>query len=108
MRLTQKSTEEAAATPAPLSPAKPSKPSIELHPSEPQPQLTENPFGAELAQVKEVAEEFGVRDVQIWDEEEQWLLDNGLGRYAVEEYINEIQPLFSDFLGDTLYSPTWL
>ncbi|MCJ1332819.1 hypothetical protein MMC10_009513 [Thelotrema lepadinum] len=108
MRLTQKSNDEAAATPAPLSPAKSSKPSIELHPSDPHTQPTENPFGAELAQVKEVAEEFGVRDVQIWDEEEQWILDNGLGRYAVEEYINEIQPLFSHAFSDTVYSPTWL
>ena len=55
----------------------------------------DNPFGAELAQVKEVAQSFGVRDVRIWDEEEeQFLVDNGLCKFAADDYIGEILPLF--------------
>lgn len=55
----------------------------------------EHPFGLELAKVKEVAEEFGVRDVRIWDEEEeQFLVDNGLCKFSVDDYLDEIKPLF--------------
>lgn len=54
----------------------------------------EHPFGAELAQVNELAEGFSARDVIIMDEEEQFLLDHGLYKYGVHEYVDEIQGLF--------------
>ena len=72
--------------------------------------IEEHPFGAELTKVMEVAEEFGVKDVYIWNEEEQFLMDQGLLRFSAEDYITEIQPLF----GMAFYNspvpniPTWL
>ena len=70
----------------------------------------DHPFGAELEQVKELAEEYGAQDVQIWDEEEQFLVENGLYRFAVEDYVNEIRPLFTSAFDDNPYTPTtdWL
>ena len=53
-----------------------------------------HPFGAELAQVNEVAEGFGARDVIIMDEEEQFLMENGLCKFGAEDYMDEIQGLF--------------
>lgn len=72
--------------------------------------LEEHPFGAELAKVMEVAEEFGVKDVKIWDEEEQFLMDSGYGCFTADDYINEIQPLFGKAFYDTPVSniPVWL
>ena len=61
----------------------------------PKPSIAEHPFGAELAQVKELAEEFGRSgDVTVVDEETQYLLDNGFGCFGAHDYILEIQPLF--------------
>ena len=70
----------------------------------------DHPFGAELEQVKELAEEYGGNEVQIWDEEEQFLVENGLYRFAVEDYMDEIRPLFSTAFDDGPYIPTtdWL
>jgi len=72
--------------------------------------VDEHPFGAELAQVMEVAEEFGVKDVCIWDEEEQFLFNQGLGQFSAEDYINEIQSLFGKAFYDGPISnlQTWL
>ena len=109
-RLSDKSNEPVA-HPAPLSPMKvsKSKPSTELPQKHPQPEHREHPFGAELAQVQEVAREFGVKDVRILDEEEQWIIDQGFGRYTADEYIKEIEPLFATrFDSDTPHTPTWL
>ena len=54
----------------------------------------DHPFGAELTKVNELAEEIGARDVMILDEEEQFLLDRGLCKFGVEDYVDEIQGLF--------------
>ncbi|KAI4150117.1 MAG: hypothetical protein LQ340_004253 [Diploschistes diacapsis] len=107
-RLSNEPDEAPAAAPAPLSPTKLPKLTLELPIQANKPECTEHPFGAELAQVKEVAEEFGVTDVRIWDEEEQFLLENGLGKYGVEDYLNEIQPLFIQAFSDISHSPAWL
>ncbi|EAS33711.3 uncharacterized protein CIMG_04735 [Coccidioides immitis RS] len=58
-----------------------------------------HPFMKELEQVNEVAEEFtrGVRD-----EEEEILLNKGLKKFAVEDYIFEIQDLYQTYFGDEL------
>ena len=53
-----------------------------------------HPFGAELAQVNEVAEGFGAREVIIMDEEEQYLMEHGLCKFGAEDYIDEVQGLF--------------
>ena len=70
----------------------------------------DHPFSAELEQVKELAEEYSAKEVQIWDEEEQYLVEQGFFSFRAEEYVDEIQPLFSLAFDDTPYTPTtgWL
>jgi hypothetical protein len=60
-----------------------------------------HPFGNELAQVSELAEEYGgqVRMDHI-DEEEQDLLRRGLYKFRAEDYMSEIQGLFVAAFGD--------
>ncbi|KAI8957701.1 hypothetical protein F5Y11DRAFT_72905 [Daldinia sp. FL1419] len=59
---------------------------------------SQHPFGNELAQVSELAEELGVKDkMQIIDEEEQELLARGLCRFRPEDYLAEVQGLFATF-----------
>ncbi|TDZ65940.1 hypothetical protein CTRI78_v003413 [Colletotrichum trifolii] len=61
-----------------------------------------HPFGRELAQVTEIAEEFGVKD-RVMDEEERALKADGLCKFAAEDYLAEVQSLFSSFfnVGDS-------
>jgi len=57
----------------------------------------EHPFGSELAQVNELTEEYiqgGVQTGTI-DEEEHFLLSRGLFKFDAQDYMNEIQGLFS-------------
>lgn len=63
-----------------------------------------HPFGAELEQVNELAEEIGARNVMILDEEEQYLMSQGLYKFGVEEYMDEIQGLFGGSFGNP-FSP---
>lgn len=53
-----------------------------------------HPFGKELAQVNEVAEEFGATQTLI-DEEEQELLNKGFKKFGVSEYLDEIADLYN-------------
>jgi hypothetical protein len=59
----------------------------------------DHPFGKELEQLSEVAEEFGgvVRNAE-WDEDVAAMAKLGLGRFGVSDYLSEIQPLFSSLL----------
>jgi hypothetical protein len=60
-----------------------------------------HPFGSELAQVTELAEEYGVREkMQVIDEEEQELLSRGLFKFSAQDYADEIRGLFADLLGE--------
>ena len=83
----------------------PIRSSIDMFSSKPGP---DHPFGAELEQVNELAEEIGARDVL--DEEEQYLASNGLCSYGVQDYLNEIHGLlggsFSNPFGP--FSPVWI
>lgn len=63
-----------------------------------------HPFGPELEQVNELAEEIGARDIMILDEEEQYLMSQGFFKFGVEEYMEEIQGLFGGSLGNP-FSP---
>ena len=63
-----------------------------------------HPFGAELAQVNEVAEGFGARDAIIMDEEEQYLMANGFCKFGAEDYISEVQGLFGG-INNNPFSP---
>lgn len=56
-----------------------------------------HPFGPELAQVNELAEEM---NIMIVDEEEQYLMSRGLLKFGVEEYMDEIQGLFGGSFGN--------
>jgi len=53
-----------------------------------------HPFGRELAKVNEMAEDFGAATT-VLDEEEQELLNKGLCKSSVDDYINEIVGLYS-------------
>jgi hypothetical protein len=52
-----------------------------------------HPFGKELAQVNEVAEEFGLVSTSLV-KEEQDLISRGLKKFGVEDYLEEIQGLY--------------
>ncbi|KAL1870522.1 hypothetical protein VTK73DRAFT_2630 [Phialemonium thermophilum] len=57
-----------------------------------------HPFGQELAQVKEIAEEYGVKEqLAAIDEEERELAARGLFKFSAEEYLSEVRELFSAF-----------
>lgn len=53
----------------------------------------DHPFGNELAQVNEVAEEFGGVSA-LMDEEEEEMKIKGLMRFKAEDYVNEILGLW--------------
>ncbi|KAI9887061.1 MAG: hypothetical protein M1823_001133 [Watsoniomyces obsoletus] len=60
-----------------------------------------HPFGRELEQVDEVAEEFGVRG-SVLQEEERWLREQGLRKFSAQDYIAEIEALFGGVFEDRL------
>jgi len=63
-----------------------------------------HPFGNELAQVSELAEEFG-GNVHIVDEEERELVMLGLHKFGAEDYMNEIHGLFTSAFGEIKRAP---
>ncbi|KAI1107890.1 hypothetical protein F4804DRAFT_3885 [Jackrogersella minutella] len=70
-----------------------------------------HPFGQELAQVSELAEELGVKDkMQVIDDEEQELISRGLCRFRPEDYLAEVQGLFSTFFKPepAALAPVWI
>lgn len=71
--------------------------------------VSPHPFGRELEQVNEVAEEFGVRD-SLLEEEEQLLREKGLMKFGVQDYITEIEGLFGGVFEDMLLpmTPAWI
>ncbi|KAI1397642.1 hypothetical protein F4819DRAFT_490351 [Hypoxylon fuscum] len=84
----------------------PARPSFRRDYSEAQ-----HPFGNELAQVSELAEELGVKEkMQVIDEEEQQLISQGLCRFRPEDYLAEVQGLFSTFFKPERadVTPVWI
>ncbi|RYP39489.1 hypothetical protein DL767_002223 [Monosporascus sp. MG133] len=72
-----------------------------------------HPFGLELAQVTEIAEDYGVKEkLSVIDEEEQELISRGLYRFRPEDYVSEIQGLFSTFFRSEpttqVREPVWI
>lgn len=65
-------------------------------------QEQQHPFGQELAQVSEIAEEFGINAEKMTalEREEHDLRARGFVKYRAEDYISEIQGLFSMAFGD--------
>ncbi|KAI9689674.1 MAG: hypothetical protein M1820_010103 [Bogoriella megaspora] len=70
-----------------------------------------HPFGKELDQLIEVAEEFNgaVRNIEI-DEDTQFMQNRGLGRYDVNDYMLEISSLYSVRFEDriAIVEPAWI
>ena len=60
-----------------------------------------HPFSKELAQVNEVAEEFGLVSTSF-AKEEQDLIRRGLRKFGVEDYLEEIQGLYGGVFEDKL------
>ncbi|PGH09369.1 hypothetical protein GX51_00812 [Blastomyces parvus] len=61
-----------------------------------------HPFGKELEQVNEVAEEFATVQNAVIVEEEQALVQRGLYKFAVEDYIMEIEGLYRSIFDDVV------
>ncbi|KAI1498860.1 hypothetical protein F5X99DRAFT_411686 [Biscogniauxia marginata] len=88
----------------PLTPTTPSTPSV-TSPPPTRPSFrrpteypdSQHPFGKELAQVSELAEELGIKEKLHVDEEEQQLIAKGLCRFQPEDYLAEISGLMSTF-----------
>ncbi|KAK7737502.1 hypothetical protein SLS53_006575 [Cytospora paraplurivora] len=63
-----------------------------------------HPFGHELAQVTELAEEYAStaadKNRAILIREERDLINSGLKKFTPEDYIAEIQGLFATFFGE--------
>ncbi|KAL8718215.1 MAG: hypothetical protein Q9225_004623 [Loekoesia sp. 1 TL-2023] len=81
-------------------PIMPARSSVDMFSGNPEP---DHPFGAELAQVNELAEEISANEATAMDEEEQYLIDNGLCKFTVDDYLSEIQGYFGAC--DSPYSP---
>ncbi|KAK5655033.1 hypothetical protein OQA88_6792 [Cercophora sp. LCS_1] len=63
---------------------------------------SQHPFGPELAQVSEIAEEYGIKaQVNEIDLEAQELAAKGLQKFSAEDYMSEIQGLISSFFTDS-------
>jgi len=60
-------------------------------------------FGKDLAQVNEIAEVFGTTSALL-DPEEQELLNKGLRKFGVEDYLDEIAGLYGGVFEDQLGS----
>lgn len=61
----------------------------------------DHPFVRELAQVNELAEEFGVTTASL-DEEELELINKGLCKFGVNDYLDEIEGLYGGIFEDQL------
>jgi hypothetical protein len=61
-----------------------------------------HPFGHELAQVTELAEEYSAHgSLPVIDEEEQELVSKGLFKFDADDYMREIESFFIDAFGDS-------
>lgn len=93
--------------------APPPVPAVLPHP---QPVETKEPFGQELAQVTELAEEYATSAAEktrrIDTQEEMELAERGLQKYSPEEYVAEISSLISSFFGEARHvknpAPQWI
>jgi len=74
--------------------------------------VDQHPFSNELAQVSELAEEYGIskETLAVVDEEEQELISRGLFKFRAEDYMSEIQSLFVTAFGNSppTTPPMWI
>ncbi|TVY78316.1 hypothetical protein LSUE1_G006487 [Lachnellula suecica] len=76
-------------------------------------QPEQHPFGNELAQVSELAEDYGIskETLAVVSEEEQELVSRGLFKFRAEDYMSEIQGFFQTAFGDAktpMASSMWI
>ncbi|KAK4226926.1 hypothetical protein QBC38DRAFT_510036 [Podospora fimiseda] len=65
-----------------------------------------HPFGPELQQVSEIAEEYGVKEqVNVVDAEEKEMIAKGLLKFTAGDYLGEIRGLISSFFVEEQSSP---
>jgi len=93
----KRSSSKVRSPPSSISQPPTARSSLDLFSAKPE---ANHPFGAELAQVNELAEEFGAKNITIWDEEEQYLMEHGLQKYGAEDYAMEIESLFGGVFDD--------
>lgn len=71
-----------------------------------------HPFGQELAQVSELAEEYGVKEqvANVVDVDQQEMLAKGLLKLSADDYLSEVRVLFANFLAPrpTPVATTWI
>jgi len=61
----------------------------------------------ELAQVSEIAEEYGVKEkLNEFETEEKDLVAKGLHKFSAEDYLGELNSLISSFFADAKPMPT--
>ncbi|RSM01046.1 hypothetical protein CDV31_011526 [Fusarium ambrosium] len=104
-------TQKPAAKPAPLPVAAPAPP-----PSFQQrtPLKDSHPFGQELAQVTELAEEYSAKTSNTKDDEEdlKYIKSNGLHKFTAEDYLGDVQSLLSSFFPEVSHAkpttPLWI
>lgn len=67
------------------------------------PKTAPHPFGQELAQVTELAEEFSAKGrLDVIYEDEQYLKARGLAKMSPDDYLNEIHSVMSQFFPETV------
>jgi len=73
-----------------------------------------HPFGQELAQVTELAEEYIVKtQLNVIDEEEQYLYNHGLQKLSPDDYMGAIQSISAMFFPERRHAapsppPLWI
>jgi hypothetical protein len=83
--------------------------SIHMFQATPELKESPHPFGKELAQVTELAEEYGAGQMGTMDPEEQDLMERGLLKFGAQDYMDEIQDLFMGaFHEETGMSAMWI
>lgn len=74
-------------------------PVVPAVPQEKHQRKSSHPFGAELAQVNEMAEEFGINNkkTDTFDEEERELISRGLRKLSADVYLHDVELLTAMF-----------
>lgn len=94
-------------------PAPPPVPSPAVRPAFQQRIKEAHPFGQELAQVTELAEEYGARsNTKIDEEDNVYIKTRGLVKFTADDYINDVQNLINSFFPEMAHAkpaaPLWI
>ncbi|KAM0329998.1 hypothetical protein ACHAQA_004167 [Verticillium albo-atrum] len=87
-----------------IKPPVPALPPVAYHNQQMPLKPESHPFGRELAQVSEIAEDYGIKH-SILDQEEQALKAQGLHKHSAEDYLGEVQGLFHAFFHESYAQP---